>query len=168
MTISSDGDDDQRYGLLETVRRFLHGIPEAFTDSIRTAHARYFAEVALQAERAYDEAGTSEYVALIRRDEANMDAGLRYAWEVRDASLLAAFVRGFERYWIPADIKRLAEVFDFLSQESVLAQLPVRARAKLLFSLSSPASTAADWRRCKALREQCAAAGENWAKKRKR
>ncbi len=157
VSISSDRDGDQRYALLETVRRFLRALPEAFTDTIRTAHAVYFAEVARQAERAYDEIGTSEYVARIRRDRANMEAAFHYAWEVRDASLLAAFVCGFERSWIPAEVKRLAHVFDFLSQENVLAQLPVRERARLLFALAAPASTAADWPRCKALREQCAA-----------
>lgn len=156
VSISSE-DGDQRYGLLETLRRFLRALPGAFGEDIRAAHAAYFAQVVRETERAYDEIGTGEYVARTRRDRANIEAALRYAWEARDATMLSVFLCGLCRLWIPAEVQRLAHIVDFLSQEDVIERLALPERARLLFALAGHTSTDADWPRTKALRERAAA-----------
>ena len=147
---------EQRYGLLETVRQFLGSLPEKPEQRFQEAHALYFAERAHEAERAYDEAGTAEYVRLLRRDETNIEAALRYAWDKRESTLLGTFVACFVRLWPPAEMMRRAHVFDYLA-DAELDELPAELRAKVAVALAAYASTKADWPRCKALRMHGAA-----------
>ncbi|HET9095448.1 MAG TPA: tetratricopeptide repeat protein, partial [Candidatus Baltobacteraceae bacterium] len=148
--------DEQRYALLETVRQFLRALPDPAPEALRGAHAAFFAERAAQAELAYENAGTSEYVALLRRDEENMDAALAYAWESRDALLLGRFVSAFARLWPPAEMKRRHEIFEYLARDCDIEQGGPAFQARVLVALGAYASTSADWHACKRFRSRAA------------
>ena len=158
VSVGTESDDEQRYLLLETVRRFLRALADPDVEDVRLMHATYFAEVGARARRAYDEVGTSAYHTLMRREQSNVEAALTHAWKLRDPALIASLVTACERVWTSDEVERRRPVIAYVERDETARRLPAGERARLYFALAGFASTAADWPRCKALRERAAAA----------
>lgn len=156
-TVADEQTGEQRYALLETVRQFVNALPGNVADKLRDAHAQYFANRARETEQAYDAIGTAEYVRLLRRDEADIESAMRYAWKKRDATLLGTFVVCFVRLWPPAEMTRRAELFEYCASQAAAGAWTPQLRARVLTALGAFASTQSDWARCKSFRLQAAA-----------
>ncbi|HEX5598888.1 MAG TPA: BTAD domain-containing putative transcriptional regulator [Micromonosporaceae bacterium] len=92
--------DGGRYRMLETIREFCAGqLAEAGEEEpLRRAHAKYFLELALTADRYLRGAQQLTWLATLTAEHANLQAALR--WAVRaDPALAMRLVAGLAWYW---------------------------------------------------------------------
>ena len=94
--------DPTRYRMLETIREYgLEKLLEAGElDTARTAHARYFADLAARAEPQLRRAGQQRWFALLDDERENVIAGLRHLGDAGDARAALKLAVDLLWFWL--------------------------------------------------------------------
>jgi predicted ATPase len=98
---SDDGSGEMRYWMLETMRVYgQERRMEAGEDqTLRSAHAAYFVELAEEAEPHLRRADQLEWIERLTTERENLHGALRWAIDVQDAELAMRLVAALGWYW---------------------------------------------------------------------
>ena len=103
--VTATGEAEVRYRLLETVRAYAaERLAEAGEEEqVRTAHARYFLDLAERGEPRLRSADQLTWLARLSAEHDNFAAALRYVIGARDAQAGLRFIAALSWFWIMRD-----------------------------------------------------------------
>ena len=102
-TVATEPDEPPRFRVLETIREYgAERLGEKVHD-VRRAHARYFRDLAEEAEPHLRRAEQLQWIALLDRERDNILAALRFAADDGDADTAIRIAASFAWYWTLGD-----------------------------------------------------------------
>jgi non-specific serine/threonine protein kinase len=145
---------EPRYGMLETIREYarekLLGAGEA--GAARERHARYFLELAEQAEPALNGPAQAEWLRRLEQEHDNLRAALDWALASNDGETAARLTGALGRFWSTRG--HWSEGRQWLAAALAAGAAPPEARAKALRAAGTLALSQANFAEARALLEE--------------